>query len=445
MTVMLAQVRAGETLAAKLAEQADALPGADWVKAMRHAARERIAAAGLPSRRVEEWKYTDLRARFGEPLALVHAGTYDAQRLARALGSELSAVPAVTFVFLNGRLASWDHGPLHADDPNLSIDSLRKALEGTPGWVRDLLTSEAGEGTGDIVTALNTALVGDGAVVRIPDGKAPKVPLHLVYVSDTDEPAAVATRAVVALGKDARATIIESHIGLGAGPRQTNHVTQVALDAGADLEHVKLLAEDVGARHLSTWHVRLGAGAHYRAFQASEAPSLARNQLFLTYGGEGGTASFNAAFLARGSQHIDTTMVIDHAVPRCTSRELIKGVLDGEARGIFQGKVIVRPGAQKSDGKQMAQALMLSEAAEFDSKPELEIYADDVVCGHGSTAAELDADHMFYLMSRGIPERDARALLIEAFTAEALETIGHEGVREALVQRARRWLAASGG
>ena len=146
----------------------------------------------------------------------------------------------------------------------------------------------------------------------------------------------------------------------------------------------------------------------------------------------------------RGGEHIDTTLVVDHAVPRCESRELYKGVLDGEAKGIFQGKVIVRRDAQKSDGKQMAQALMLSPAAEFDSKPELEIYADDVVCGHGSTAGELDEDLLFYLRSRGIPLAEARAMLIESFAGEALDKIEHEGLREVAASMARAWLMQPG-
>src|SRR5690606_8282641 len=150
------------------------------------------------------------------------------------------------------------------------------------------------------------------------------------------------------------------------------------------------------------------------------------NQIFVTFKGEGSKLDCSGAFLAANSEHIDTTLVVDHAVPRCESRELYKGVLDGRGRGIFQGKVIVRPGAQKTDGKQMAQALMLSPHAEFDSKPELEIYADDVICGHGSTSAEIDPEHIFYFRSRGIPEPEARALLIEAFVGEAIEKVEDE-------------------
>jgi Fe-S cluster assembly protein SufD len=167
---------------------------------------------------------------------------------------------------------------------------------------------------------------------------------------------------------------------------------------------------------------------------------LARNEINVVYAGEGGKLDLSGAYLARDGEHIDTTLVVDHAVPRCESRELFKGVLDGHARGVFQGKIIVRPDAQKTDGKQMSQALMLSEDAEFDSKPELEIFADDVVCGHGTTSAELDPDLLFYCRSRGIPENEARALMIESFIGEAIDKVEHAELRTALTAFAMGWL-----
>ena len=172
---------------------------------------------------------------------------------------------------------------------------------------------------------------------------------------------------------------------------------------------------------------------------------LVRNQVFATYEGEDTKMDVSGAFLGSGDDHIDTTLVIDHAVANCESRELFKGVLDGRARGVFQGKVIVRQDAQKTDGKQMAQALMLSEDCEFDSKPELEIYADDVVCGHGSTSAQIDQDLVFYCRSRGIPEATAKAMLTESFVAEAIETVEDETLAAALLEIARGWLRAHHG
>jgi Fe-S cluster assembly protein SufD len=205
---------------------------------------------------------------------------------------------------------------------------------------------------------------------------------------------------------------------------------------------VKCTLDRGEATHLANWLVDIGAGADYRGFQLTSGTGLARNQLAVTFKGEGANLDLSGAFLARGSEHVDTALLVDHAVPACTSRELFKGVLEDEAQGVFQGKVIVRPGAQKSDGKQMAQVLLLSPNAEFDSKPELEIYADDVVCGHGSTSADLDEDLLFYCRSRGIPEAEARALLIESFVGEALAKVEREDVRDALTLLARDWLAA---
>jgi Fe-S cluster assembly protein SufD len=194
------------------------------------------------------------------------------------------------------------------------------------------------------------------------------------------------------------------------------------------------------ATHLGSWRVHLGQDAVYRGFHLTSDLALARNDASVTFTGPGAKLDFSGCFLGRGREHVDSTLVVDHAVPGCESRELFKGVLDDRARGIVQGKVIVRPHAQKTDGKQMAQALILSPDAEFDSKPELEIYADDVVCGHGSTAAELDEELLFYCRSRGIPLDDARALLIESFVGEAFDKIEDEAVRQALLGTALDWL-----
>jgi Fe-S cluster assembly protein SufD len=288
---------------------------------------------------------------------------------------------------------------------------------------------------------LNAAFVSGGVVVDVADDAPSGTVIDLALLSDLNEPASIATRHVIDVGKGANVTLVESHLGQGSAARQTNHVTDLLVGDDAEVTHLKLLAEGEASTHLGTWNVRLGARSRYKAFQQSEQPLLARNQLFLNFAGEGSVFGFNGVFLGRGKSHIDTTLVIDHAVPHCTSRELVKGVLDDEARGVFQGKVIVRPDAQKSDGKQMAKALLLSETAEFDSKPELEIYADDVICGHGSTAAEIDPSQMFYLQARGIPANQARSILTEAFLGEAVDSIENELLRETIRARIVTWLA----
>ncbi len=200
-----------------------------------------------------------------------------------------------------------------------------------------------------------------------------------------------------------------------------------------------------GSIHLGRTVARLGANANYRPFQLVTGEGLTRNDLNVTFRGQHSSFDLGAAQLLRGRGHADVTLVVDHAVPHCTSRELVKNVLGDQSRGVFQGKVIVRPDAQKTDGKQMAQALMLSPDAEFDSKPELEIYADDVVCGHGSTVAEIDPELVFYLQSRGIPRATAQAMLIESFVGEAIDKAEPEGVQDALRTLAQQWLAGEAG
>jgi Fe-S cluster assembly protein SufD len=220
-------------------------------------------------------------------------------------------------------------------------------------------------------------------------------------------------------------------------------VTDVVIGAKAALSHIKLQREGEGTYHLGTWRVTLAADARYGAFQFSTGAALARNQIYALFQGEGSSVNISGAFLMRGRQHCDTTLLVEHLVPRCSSRELFKMVLDDEARGVFQGKIIVAPGAQKTDGKQMAQALLLSETAEFDSKPELEIFADDVVCGHGSTSGQIDEDLLFYLKARGIPDAEARALLIQAFVGEAFELIEDEDLRNAFAATSAEWLGVT--
>ena len=212
----------------------------------------------------------------------------------------------------------------------------------------------------------------------------------------------------------------------------------------ARVDHVKLGVEGSSALHVATLAATIGADVEFNDFTFTIGGQVTRNQLFVRCAGESATVGLRGANLLKGRQHADTTLVLDHALPGCNSREVFKSVLDDESRGVFQGKIIVRPGAQKSDARMMTNALLLSEAAEADNKPELEIFADDVQCGHGATAGALDENLKFYLMARGIPDGDAESLLIQAFVGEAVEAIKHDGVKEALMEAVVRWLAARG-
>jgi len=295
----------------------------------------------------------------------------------------------------------------------------------------------------DAVIALNLALMSGGIALKLGKGATLDKPVHLIHVADNREPASSFTRHVIVVEEGASLDLLESYASLGSAASLGSTVTEALVSDNAALNHVKLQVEHPDTTHLSACLIGLKRDARYNGFQFSTGAGLTRNQINAGFDGEGSAVNISGAFLMRNKQHCDTTLLVEHRVPHCSSRELFKVVLDDEARGIFQGKIIVSPNAQKTDGKQMAGALLLSESAEFDSKPELEIFADDVVCGHGSTSGQIDEDLLFYLESRGIPEVQARALLIQAFVGEAVERIDHEGLREALSRASAEWLGVS--
>ncbi len=438
MTVQVVRTKAETALLEQLTAHESGLPGRARVHALRRDAIGRFSSLGLPHRRIEEWKYTDLRALIKEVYPLEYAQKPAADSAGRALAADPGLIPdlenASTIRFV-------DHARVEASNlpDGVTVERLSQLLEEEPEWLLDEIEAVT-EAATDAMTAVNTAMMVDGAVIRIKAGTKLTRPLHIVHQPGRYGAAAVALRHVVLVEKGASAVIVESYASSAAAPRQRHMLTQVIAGDNTDVTHLKFVATAGGSLHLGKRIVSLGAGTIYRPFTMTIGDGLVRNDLLLTFRGEGSELDLGGAFLAGSNGHSDTTLVIDHAVPRCKSRELMKGVLDGEARGIFQGKVIVRPGAQKTDGKQMAQALLLSPDAEFDSKPELEIYADDVVCGHGSTSAELDEDLVFYCRSRGIPPEEAKALLVELFIGEAIDKIEHEAPREAFMALARHWL-----
>lgn len=432
MAVAVMKTKAELTLADQFQTALPALPGGAEVASHRRAAIAAFGELGLPHRRIEEWKYTDLRAALKEPAvpsvdATVKLTVAD---LIVALGPFME-LDANRIVFVNGHYRA----PLSnlAGAEAISLTPLSAAIE------------QLAPLTSDAVTALNTAFVTDGAVIEIPAGVTLDKPLLVVSLSAGREPRLTTVRNAIRAGAGSKATIVELHVTLPGSPTdgQTNALTEISVAAAARLTHVKATVEAGRATHLSNWNVRLAADANYRGFQFTSGTALARNQIHVCFTGEGATLDLSGVFLAQGGEHVDTTLTVDHAVPHCESRELFAGVLDGHARGIFQGKIIVRPDAQKTDGKQMARALMLSPDAEFDSKPELEIYADDVVCGHGTTSAEIDEDLLFYCQSRGISRAEAMALLVKSFVGEAIDRVEHDGVRAALDASADAWLTAN--
>jgi Fe-S cluster assembly protein SufD len=297
---------------------------------------------------------------------------------------------------------------------------------------------------GDPSLALNTALAGSGNAITVAPGVAIDRPIHLAFITTSASPVAMFTRSEVVVGAHARVTVIETHEGPDRSDYQVNTALQVVAGDDATIDHIKVIREGDAALHVGTLLATIGARVKFGGLSFTTGGAVIRNQLFLRLAGSDTVTDLRGVSLLAGRQHADTTLAIDHAAAGGQSRELFKAVVDGEARAVFQGKITVRREAQKTDAKMMARALLLSDRAEADSKPELEIFADDVQCGHGATTGSLDDQLKFYLMARGIPDKEAEALLIQAFAAEVVEAIAHEDVREALLAATLAWLGERG-
>ncbi|HMO31323.1 Fe-S cluster assembly protein SufD [Enterovirga sp.] len=405
--------------------------------AVREAALAGFRERGLPHRRVEEFKYFDLRALMRE--AAPPAPKPGATEVAKAFGfaKVFAEIEASRLTFVNGHLATdLAEGPSFPQ--GIEVVPLADALaEGHPA-LASLGRVEVARG--NPILDLNTAFMNDGAVIRVPAGTVVEQPIALRFVSCSDRPFSTASRVLVLVEAGASVTLIESHEGSGIAA-QTNTVVELVVGDGAKVDHVRFNGEGGETLSLSTFVATLGRNVTLATHNAVIGAAAARHQVFLVFKGEGSTAQIDGIGLLRGRQHGDATLVVDHAVPHCTSREAFKTILDGQSTGVFQGKIIVRPHAQKTDGGMKSDALLLSEGCTMNNKPELEIFADDVVCGHGATCGALDEDLLFYLRSRGLPQPEAESLLLQAFVGPPIEAVAHEGVREALVTAVESWLA----
>jgi Fe-S cluster assembly protein SufD len=303
-----------------------------------------------------------------------------------------------------------------------------------------LLTSVAS----DAMISLNAAMATDGVLVFVDDNARLSKPIHIVHVATVPEASAF-TRSLVKIGNGAHVTLVESFVAAeGAKAYQVYDSTVVSIGDEAELQHLRLVEDARDAANITTAVFTLGAKAKLNTFGLTQGASVSRYQGFITFAGEGSELSTNGVNLLGGKRLGDTTFVVDHSVPHCTSREIFRAVLDDQSHSVFQGRIVVRQYAQKTDGKMMTRALVLSDEAEVDNKPELEIFADDVVCGHGATAGALDESLLFYLRARGLPEKEAQALLISAFVGEAIESIVDDNLRDWAVATAERWLSARG-
>jgi Fe-S cluster assembly protein SufD len=400
-----------------------------WVQSMRRAAFERFAALGFPTTKNEDWHYTSTSPIADQEFVLLESRSGDVRR------DELDpfrfgAAGWYTMVFVNGRFA-----------PELSdFERLPKGVK-----LRDLASAwtdapEVVDRVGKIAnydvhafTALNAAFMHDGAVVQIGNGVTVDKPIHLLFVTDaTAAKGMMHPRNLIMVGKQAKATVIESYVSTTDAMYLTNAVTEVSLADGATLAHYKMQREGARAFHVGTIEASQARDSHYVSFSFAIGADLARSNVYTTLDGEGAGATLNGLFMLDGQQHSDHQTQIVHAKPNCFSRELYKGILDGRSHGVFNGKVYVHPIAQKTDGKQTNKTLLLSDTAHIDTKPQLEIFADDVKCTHGATIGQIDQMALFYLKSRGIDRALARRLLTYAFAADVLETIETDPVRVSL-------------
>lgn len=402
----------------------------------RKAAIERFARTGLPHRRIESWHYTDLRAAMRTALPLV------ASRSALADVPRDALTDGVRLVVLDGVFRA-DLSDLANIPDGIRVLSLAEAYAKNPTLAT---LPERFAGDDDSVVALNSALAADGVVIEIAAGVQVATPLVLSLVSSGGVARSTFTRSLLNVGEGASVTLVEDCASLREGPAQTNDALVVTVGGGAKVRHVARVkfAGDASI-HLHSLIVSQAKDSLFESFCLVLDGGLVRRQIFAGVKGQHAAISLSGLSLLDRARLADTTLVVDHAVPHGTSREFFRHILEGESTGVYQGKVIVRPHAQKTDGGMKSNALVLTEGASMNNKPELEIFADDVVCGHGATVGQLDEDQLFYFMARGIPRHEAESLLVEAFGAEAIEKVDDERLRDALLADLGGWLARRGG
>lgn len=431
----ISHTQAESDLLARFDAAKGALAGSTAVKDLRVAAAEQIKTRGLPHRRVEEYKYSDLRAFMKSAAPLAPKADAAAVRAVLAADEAFAGLTRYRLVIANGSFLAEASDVAALEAEGVVIRDFAAALDADTA--AELLATPKSAGQ-DGVLALNTAFVQGGIVLSVKDGVEVSRPVELVHVST--EAGAIVTRNRVEVGTGTNLKLIETFAG-STGAGESNVVFDYQIGDKATLAVTRLVVgASEGARLLTTL-AKVGGEALFKILGFMAGPAFARNQQFVAFSGENSDAKLYGVSMARGNGLADQTLIVDHAVPHCNSREFFKTVLDDEARGVYQGRINVAQHAQKTDGEMMTQALLLGEGAEMANKPELEIFADDVLCAHGATSGQIDEDLLFYLRARGIPEAEARTLLVMAFLSEAIEEFEEDYVTEALETRVRDWLA----
>jgi Fe-S cluster assembly protein SufD len=406
--------------------QGDADSAPAWLQQRRQTARARAARVGFPTAKDEEWRFTPIAPLLRLPL---HPAQLPAQRLtAEEIAPFAFGLEGCRLVFVDGYFCA-ELSSLPAPGGDLQAVSLRAALAGNAPELERHLGRVAGE-EAMVFTALNTAFFRDGALLCAAPGKVIAQPVHLLFLATAGAAGASAhVRNLIVAGARSEMKVLETYASLSDAPHFTNTVTELVLGAEARVDHCKIQEENQAAFHLSAVHAQQERGSHWTSHSISTGARLARHQIQTIFRGENAGCLLNGLYLVRGDQLADHHTVVDHAQPRCESHEFYHGVLDGRARGVFNGKILVRQDAQKTNAKQTNRNLLLSDEAVVHTKPQLEIFADDVKCTHGATVGQMDEEALFYLRSRGIGLEHARRIMIRAFASDVVDRIPLEPVR----------------
>ena len=414
-----AEIRAPARAEESLLEQLAAVRGSqepEFLVAQRRAAGEAFGRLRLPTVRHEDWKYTSLASLAQVPWRAAPPATVDAGALKWI--AQLPPAPRLTFV--NGR---FDFGlsDLAGVPEGVFVGSLADALARAPELIEPWLGRRA-RTTEHAFSALNAALAVDGSAVIVPPGVAVEPTIHVLHVTLAEQPIAVHPRHLVVAGPDAKVTVAEIYAGQG-GEYLVNSQTELYAGEGAEVEHHRIQSEGEAAFHVGLLEIEQGKRSRVRSHSFALGGQLSRVEARALLSGEQADCTIEGLYLGRGRQLQDHLVLVDHASPSCTSHEIFKGILDDRSRGVFAGRILVRQDAQKTDASQVNSNLLLSEDAEIDTKPQLEIFADDVKCSHGGSVGQLDETALFYLRSRGLEASTARAMLTYAFAAEVVERV----------------------
>lgn len=398
-----------------------------WLTRARREALERFDRLGFPTTRDEEWRFTSVAPIADGRFALGRDGASTLRR-EDLLSFQWNGERSATLVFVNGRYAEAASDVVRLP-AGVRVESLARALTRPAAEVEAHLTRVA-NGDRQAFTALNTAFLDDGALVYVPDATIVPAPIHLLFLSVGEAGLTMAhPRVLVVMGATSQATIVESYGAYRADGYLTNTVTEIVAGEGSTLDHYKLQRESAGSFHVGAMYLRAEKDATVASHSIALGGSIVRNDVNVVLDGEGARCTLNGLYVTDGARLVDNHTTIDHARPHCSSREVYKGILADRARAVFNGKIVVRPDAQKTDAKQTNKALLLSENAQINTKPQLEIFANDVKCTHGAAIGQIDEEAIFYLRARGLGEREARQVLIRAFAGDVLNQMPLESLR----------------